>query len=1579
MPADFKERSPIRPPLIVSHTTPLLDVIQKMNQGGSQADGCAVVQSEGRWIGLFSERDLVRVVAEGRSLDQLTVGEVSTSPVPTLSIEDFDTWTAFSLLSQQNTGYLVIVDEREHPVEVVTWHRLLSQLQNHQATSEPPSRLRGTQLAPRQNAEQEQGVRSNLQPLKVQTELESLITTIAARIRSSFSLQDMLNATATELAERQQAEAKLREHQELFSSIYNNIPISIFAIDVSPQGEFHYVACNPICEQRLSCQITHLPDVPRPQNCPAEIVPTLAEQLERCLASGTPITYEADQLCEGQTSWWLTTLHPLHNQDSQIYRIIGTSVDITIRKQSEQRLHLQYTTAQILAESETLDIAMPKLLQLICENLEGDVVEFWAINQQSAWLRYVTNAQGDTLEFSETEARERRLTAIPDVGLLGQTWSLNQPISLNDVLIEQIADLPLDIPVNHELGSAFAFPIHGTTHRTYSVIVLFGRQQQRLDQNLLQTLAVISNQIGQFIDRKQAETALQASELKLRQITDSIPGAVFQYQLSNAGEESLLFMSQGIHDLLDSSEERTRTDPRWIWERILPEEREAVAASVKTSADLLQPWQHEFRLRTVTGELKWILGRSLPHSQSDGSIVWNGIFLDISEKARLEADRRKAEIALIQLNAELEGRVQERTQAFFQSQQALHEREQFLDSIYEGVSYPIFVYEITESREFYCTGVNSYAERLIGLSSATITAKTVAEIFEPAHAASLEQDLSRCRESGTALTREEYQVWQGEEYWWLTTFQPLQDSTGQVYRIVATAHNISDRKRVEILHQRHLAQLLEWQARYEAAGQASGQIIYERDLRSDQLTWGSNTQRILGYFLDEMPENFLEWTALIHPDEHQQCLTNFDHSVMTRTPLQVEYRVRHNSGHYVWVEDRNQLVANSAGDDIRLVGCISDISQRKQAEEALRRSELKFRNLFENSQVGIYRTRIEDGLILEANQRFVELSGYGSPREVIGKKHTTEFYVSPGDRAAILSELRQFGAVNNMEVEFRQPDGTVRWGLASVRLNLEDNCLEGVIADISDRKQAEATLQRQAFLLDQVKGSIVSTDLKGLITSCNKGAEELFGYSAAEVLGKHISLFHPEDWHEYLFREIVAPLQQRGQNEAEAKMLRKSGEIFDGYVTLSLERDLSDTVVGMIGYCHDISERKRAEAQLRHTNEQLFLTNIELSRVTRLKDEFLANMSHELRTPLNAILGISEGLLAEVNGALSHEQRELIATIEHSGRHLLELINDILDLAKMESGKFELAFSIVSIQGLCESSLPFVKQMALKKSIQLSVSVPENIGCISADLRRIRQVLINLLSNAVKFTPNGGQVSLIACPDPDHQRIGLRVIDTGIGIAPEDRGKLFQSFVQIDSSLTRQYAGTGLGLSLVKHITELHGGTVTVESEVGKGSCFTVWLPWIPTLPSPDHPTPVDANPSASVSSVSPESVSPLVLLAEDDKVNVKTFSNYLRRRGYRLVVASNGLEAIAIAKSQRPDVILMDIQMPHMDGLEAMRLIRAEPELIPVPIIALTALAMPGDRDRCLDAGANEYLTKPVRLRQLTDVIQVLLDQRLT
>jgi CheY-like chemotaxis protein/nitrogen-specific signal transduction histidine kinase len=433
---------------------------------------------------------------------------------------------------------------------------------------------------------------------------------------------------------------------------------------------------------------------------------------------------------------------------------------------------------------------------------------------------------------------------------------------------------------------------------------------------------------------------------------------------------------------------------------------------------------------------------------------------------------------------------------------------------------------------------------------------------------------------------------------------------------------------------------------------------------------------------------------------------------------------------------------------------------------------------------------------------------------------------------------------------------------------------------------------------------------------------------------------------------------------------------------------------------------------------ELSFTNAELARAARAKDEFLATMNHELRTPLNAVLLYAESLQTQLPGPLNERQLRAVSGIRESAQHLLLLINDILDVAKMDAGKLSLDIASCSVENVCHSSLRLVAEMAQKKRLGLHFHRDPIVSKLDADERRLKQMLVNLLSNAIKFTPEGGKIGLEVNGDADNNTVFFTVWDTGIGLSADDSKKLFQPFVQLDSSHARQHGGSGLGLFLVYRMAELHGGGISVSSELNQGSRFTISLPWhqrrqafhIEGRPSQavESLLTTHADADAALGGVSetsnhrlgsvvteleqlsqltqiPQFTPPLladhvpsVLIADDNEANIRVMTDLLQGWQCRVLVARTGVEAVQQTKEERPDLILMDIQMPEMNGLDAIRLIRAEPQSSRIPIVALTALAMPGDREQCLAAGADDYISKPIQIERLTEVLNARLQSAL-
>jgi CheY-like chemotaxis protein len=399
---------------------------------------------------------------------------------------------------------------------------------------------------------------------------------------------------------------------------------------------------------------------------------------------------------------------------------------------------------------------------------------------------------------------------------------------------------------------------------------------------------------------------------------------------------------------------------------------------------------------------------------------------------------------------------------------------------------------------------------------------------------------------------------------------------------------------------------------------------------------------------------------------------------------------------------------------------------------------------------------------------------------------------------------------------------------------------------------------------------------------------------------------------------------------------------------------------------------------------QLALQTMEFARALRMRDEYLANLSHELRTPLTSILSMAEAVKLALFGPLSADQQKAICVIEDSGRHLLALINDILDLAKIEAGKMEVRPEAVDVVECCQMAVGLIRQVAREKRVQVALHLAADVQSAYADPLRLKQLLVNLLSNAVKFTPADGQVGLDVSGDRATGLLTFTVWDTGLGIPAAKLPTLFQPFMQLDNESVKHHTGTGLGLTLVRRIAELHHGSVAVASAPGQGTRFTVTLPWIdddvaarPFSSAAVRAAALDGT-SASELASSPlattDGTSATVLLVDDNAPFLASLAQHVASFGYHVVTASNGVEGVACARARQPDVIVMDLQMSGLDGLQATANLRHHPPTATTPIIALTGLLLPDDEHRCLHAGMNAYLTKPVDLPALRDTLARLL-----
>jgi len=550
------------------------------------------------------------------------------------------------------------------------------------------------------------------------------------------------------------------------------------------------------------------------------------------------------------------------------------------------------------------------------------------------------------------------------------------------------------------------------------------------------------------------------------------------------------------------------------------------------------------------------------------------------------------------------------------------------------------------------------------------------------------------------------------------------------------------------------------------------------------------------------------------------------------------------------------------------------------------------------------------------------------------------------------------------------------------------------------RRRTAAVLSAEALqsaIFNSANFSSIATDAKGVIQIFNVGAERMLGYEAEEVVNK-ITPADISDAQEIVararalsaevgteitpgFEALVFKASRGIEDIYELTYIRKDKSRFPAVVSVTALRDAADMIIGYLLIGTDNTARKQIEDERRKLEQRLQQKNVELEEASRMKSEFLANMSHELRTPLNAIIGFSEVLGDGLIGDLSDQQKKFIGDIFSSGKHLLSLINDILDLSKVEAGKMMLDLESVQISSLFANSLSIVKEKAQARHISLALNAPRELGSIRADARKVKQIVYNLLSNAVKFSTDGGEVSLQATRVPRSavgqlqgdatgrvfplannsfaEFLEISVTDGGIGITPEGMEALFKPFSQIDSGLARKYQGTGLGLAMIKLLSELHGGTLAVESAEGKGSRFTVWLP----LRSDDEQAREEHITVTGAVDVSPGDRVALVI--EDDFKSAELIRVQLEAEGFKILHAPSAEEALVFAQQHALSLITLDLMLPGMDGWELLGRLKQMASLKHVPIVIVSIVA---DRNKGFALGAAAVMQKPLSRQELYD-----------
>jgi PAS domain S-box-containing protein len=918
---------------------------------------------------------------------------------------------------------------------------------------------------------------------------------------------------------------------------------------------------------------------------------------------------------------------------------------------------------------------------------------------------------------------------------------------------------------------------------------------------------------------------------------------------------------------------------------------------------------------------------------------------------------------------------------------------------------------------FQFTFVSAQAEKILGYP--------VSQWLEPGfwvdhiHPEDREAVIKFCQESTQALKSHsfEYRMISAKgEVVWLYDSVTVVDEAGVLSRLQGLMVDITERKLAD-------ASLKDYQQMIQQVAESTLAILYVYDLLENRNIFvNPQIEAVLGYSSAEIEEMGSSlFPSLVHPDDLFQVLTLKDRCSEATADeiLPIEYRIRHKDGSYRWLLSRDRVIKRTAnGDPWQILGVATDITHQKHLQVQLA-EQVEREHLLNTVSQQIRQTLDLEQIWTAAVQEVRQL--LNTERVIIYRleQDGTGMIVSESVEPGILALLGiviedscftnhwhrsyqqgRISQINDIETAAIQPCHLELLRRCQVRANLVVPILQGedlwgllIAHHCSEPKEwqpwtvklmqqiasqlgiaiQQAEIYTQLRQSESYNRALVDAIPDLLLQVKRDGTRTFIKYGSD--YGDEVKLYHPEDMvlGTSILDTLPPHLAQQRLAAIEQALNTHQIQIYEQVLNFTDRQQFEE--VRVIPYVadevliivRDITERKLAEAQMEAARQEAETANA-------AKSQFLATMSHEIRTPLNAVLGMIS--LLEQN-SLTVEQRQLVRTIRNGGEVLLAIISDLLDFSRIEAGRLELSSEPLEVRTTVESVLALFEAKLAEKQLQLSLQVdPQVPQWIQGDAQRLQQILINLLSNALKFTEQGSiTVTLSATPHAAEAQtceIHFQVQDTGVGIDPDKIDLIFQPFQQEDSSISRRYGGTGLGLSICRHLCEMMGGTISFQSYKGVGSTFSLTVPAeiVPPPQSPESPSVHRVTAVPSPSSLLALRLPLRILVVEDDPVNQTVAEALLCCLGYQPTQVSNGVEALAALEQQAYDVIFMDVEMPEMDGLTATRLIRHHFGHS-VCIIGMSAAAFPESRQRALEVGMNDYLTKPIQLHTLSAALQ--------
>ncbi|MDT4966449.1 MAG: hypothetical protein QOJ64_1186 [Acidobacteriota bacterium] len=1049
----------------------------------------------------------------------------------------------------------------------------------------------------------------------------------------------------------------------------------------------------------------------------------------------------------------------------------------------------------------------------------------------------------------------------------------------------------------------------------------------------------IINMVGTVLDiteRKQLENTLRQERVFLRTVIDNIPDSVYVKDMAcrkvvaNLAEVRISGMQSEAEVL---GKDDFQIHPRELAEKFFADDQ----LVLQTGKPVVN--REEYVLDSQ-GQKNWLLTTKIPLRDEFGQITGLiGLGRDITDRKQIENALR-------------------------------HSEEKYRELIENAND---IIYTVDLSGAF--TSMNRAGERLTGYSREEALHMNIADVIRPEDAERVRQRIAR-NLGGDLQADFELEIFAKDgSSVTMDISSRLILLDGAVVGIQGIGRDITERKLVD-------EKLRKSEERYRSLLENIPDVTWTTDEKGKTVFISPNVESVYGFTSAELlSADSKSWLERMHPDDAAGVAEAYDALFAERKPYDVEFRIQRKDGVWIWLHDRARLPYEKGG-VLYTDGMFSDITQRKRMDEELKTNEMRMSEAQRIAHLGSWEYDAGTGEVRWSDELW-RIAGLERREFGLSIKEHLEL-VHPDDRGmvkAIIQESKQSKKDFGYDYRVIHPDGMERVLRANRRCIYDENGqllkVTGTDQDITEQKRANDSLreseERYQLAVEGSNDGLWDWNMETNEVYFSPRWKSMLGFEDDEIGNLFQSwedALHPDD-RAHSFATLEAFIDGRtSQYALEHRLRHKDGTYRWILARAAILRHADAKPYRMSGSHTDITEGKQLEIELTSARD----TALES---TRLKSEFLANMSHEIRTPMNGVIGMT-GLLLDTE--LTAEQRDFTKTINSSADSLMTVINDILDFSKIEAGRLNFEKLDFDLMPAVEGPIELLVERTKSKGIEITSYVESDVPvALRGDAGRLRQVLTNLVSNAVKFTEAGEVVLRVtkAVDTDSHATLRFAITDTGIGISKESQRKLFQPFVQADGSTTRKYGGTGLGLAISKQLVELMGGEIGVESTVGVGSTF--WFTARFELQAagqvqsePAAMTEKEAMPYALALTDNPRQHL-RILLAEDNAVNQKVALSQLRKLGYTAEAVTNGLEALDALSKTPYSIVLMDCQMPLMDGYEATAEIRRREAGTTghTVVIAMTAHALQGEREKCLAAGMDDYISKPVREPELVEILE--------